>query len=272
MLTFTIDPELFSGPEAAFEYVKKKRCLAVALQRLDRWGFLHSRRYLQVVEWQANGWAHWHVLVDATRIPFEKLCEAWNRNWKGWRERVKLGRPGFGSVRFSKERVDRSSAAGYVVAYLVKKPERGYPEWVEKSGLRSVRRFEASRGFWSVEPAVKQSSDEDPGEPGAGEETEVENSPRTIGRHVAECGQRCVVLSAREVVNLGTGEGQVVREFLAAVNVPLSEVVSRGPACEKNKRGTLAIYRNIAEFVRGVKDVVPMLPGGTLFRWYHGSQ
>lgn len=272
MLTFTIDPELFAGPVEAFEYVKKKRCVAVALQRLHRWGFLHSRRYLQVVEWQVNGWAHWHVLVDASRIPFDKLCEAWNRNWKGWKERVSGGRPGFGSVRFSKERVERSSAAGYVVAYLVKKPERGYPEWVEGSALRSVRRFEASRGFWSAEKSPEKSSVTDQGGEECDEEDDEEKPLRTIRQQVAECGQRCVVLSAREVVDLATGEAEVVREFLAAVSVPLSGVVSQGPECEVNKRGTSAVYRNIAAFVQGLRDVVPFIPGGMLDRWYHGSQ
>src|SRR6185503_3448329 len=91
MLTFTVDPELFESPQAAYEYVTTKRCVAVAVQRLDRWDLLHSRDFFAVVEWQGNGWPHWHVLINASHVPFEQLGEAWNRNWRGWRARVDLG-------------------------------------------------------------------------------------------------------------------------------------------------------------------------------------
>src|SRR5690606_17187171 len=142
MLTFTIDPELFDSPEAVFEYVSEHRCISVTMQRLHRWGHLISRRYFCVVEWQQNGWPHWHVLVESERIPFARLCEAWNRNHGRWRERMALGRPGFGSARFSVSKFEDSDrAAGYACAYLTKHPAHGFPTWVMKRQTRTVHRY-----------------------------------------------------------------------------------------------------------------------------------
>jgi hypothetical protein len=252
MLTFTVDPQLFDGPKEAYIYVKSKRCIARTMQQLHRWGHLHSRRYLVVVEWQKESeYPHWHVLVDASRIPFDRLCEAWNRNWKGWKERVQMGRPGFGSVRFSKERVDRETAAGYVTAYLTKRPEHGYPTWVTDSSVGSVRRYEASRGFWTNAAEQVDESEEEDSKPaeeaGAGDQDKPER--RTIREQVEECGSRCVILVARESVNIGTGEVEVEREFLAAATCDLEAVINSGPGPDDvNKRRTVAVYRDVAAF------------------------
>src|SRR4030065_378536 len=52
LVTFTIDPKLFNNPKEAFFYVMDKRCISVTTQDLHRWGYLHSRNYLYVIEWQ----------------------------------------------------------------------------------------------------------------------------------------------------------------------------------------------------------------------------
>lgn len=277
MLTFTVDPELFSGPEDGFDYVKRKRCIAIAMQRLRRAGLVHSGRYLAVVEWQKNGWPHWHVLVDATHIPFDKLCDAWNRNWKGWRERVKLGRPGFGSVRFSNPRLNRSHAAGYVTAYLTKFPEHGYPDWVWQSGVRQVRRFEASRGFWPSsghavcdDDETEDESDEQESGDESGAEPEEAQPMRSIHQLVESCGSRCVVLGVRSSVDPDTGELKFDRRFVAMVHADLGTVlVAVGvKPDELNSRGTVASFVDGSAVLRYVRGVV----GGSAGRWYTGSQ
>ncbi len=233
MLTFTLDPELFpGGPREAYEYVTCRRCVSVAMQRLDRWKLIHSRRFLTVIEWQKNGWPHWHVLVDATRIPFDKLREAWNRNWKGWEARVALGRPGFGSVRFSAERLERERAAGYVTAYLTKVPPHGFPSWVLACSSRRVHRFQPSRGFWDG-GSVSMADEGDEAEEGAVDGSAVDGVVekveklglvRTVAEVVSACGSRSVALRAREVVDERTGEVAVVRDFLFDVPMPVAEL------------------------------------------------
>ena len=247
MLTFTVDPELFESPQAAYAYVTTKRCVAVAVQRLDRWGLLHSRDSFAVVEWQANGWPHWHVLINASHVPFEQLCEAWNRNWRGWRARVDLGRPGFGCVRFSAPRLgDASKAAGYVTAYLTKVPERGYPQWVRDGETRKVRRYSTSRGFWT------QTADEDEAAALGGgmveddddrqdSDDEQEQRRRTIEEQLATCGTACVVLRVREVVDDNTGEVVERREFVKWFPLPLAEVLTLRPR-HVNARRTAARF------------------------------
>jgi hypothetical protein len=261
MLTFTVDPELFESPQAAFAYVTTKRCVAVAIQRLDRWGLLHSRDFFAVVEWQANGWPHWHVLVNASRVPFERLCEAWNRNWRSWRARVAAGRPGFGSVRFSAPRLsDAAKAAGYVTAYLTKVPDRGYPEWVRQGETRKVRRYSTSRGFWRETADDDDEAaalggvegDDDNGQDDGNDEQEQRR--RTIAEQLATCGTACVVLRVREVVDDDTGELVERREFVKWFPLPLAEVLALRPR-HVNRRRTAARFELQFPLVRELEKL-----------------
>lgn len=267
MLTFTIDPQLFSSPAEAYRYVTAKRCIAVTIQRLHRWKLLHSDRYFAVIEWQQNGWPHWHVLVDADRIPFDKLCEAWNRNWRGWRQRVALGRPGFGSVRFSVDHFDdRERAAGYVTAYLTKHPDHGYPDWVLDSPTRSVHRFQTSRGFWTDAAGSEEddqrgddcnesvTADGDCTNPETVDEPETKER-RTVREQIASCGNRCVVLLVRETLDQQTGETAELREFVLSLPVELSAVVAAVAPDEVNQRGTLAVYGDVPAALRRLREL-----------------
>ena len=251
MLTLTIDPELFESPQAAFEYVSKRRCISVMIQRLDRWGLLQSRRYFCIIEWQANGWPHWHVLVESEHIPFDKLCEAWNRNYWDWRHRVSLGRPGFGSVRFSVPKFKSSDrAAGYACAYLTKHPQHGYPAWVMDRPTRCIHRYQTSRGFWKGESAGGEEAHEDSAPTDVeSEDTDSASSEdggsdvpvRTIAEQVSRCGSTCVVLMAREVTDESTGEVKVVREFVSGCAAEFSSVLKSSPD-EVNARQTAAVF------------------------------
>src|SRR5204863_4397178 len=87
------------------------RLLALLVRELDRRQYLHSKAYFWTVEFQkATEQAHWHMLLDATRIPYGELVEIWSRfrpatasplaekitskNYKGHA-------PAFGSVRYT---------------------------------------------------------------------------------------------------------------------------------------------------------------------------
>ena len=150
MWTFTLDPLVFSSAKAAFDYVRAKRCIGELVKVLRKRGVLHSGRFFFVVEWQQNGFPHWHVLLDASFVQFELVISVWNRFRPAWAGPVSGTRPGFGSVRFTMPKfASIEHAASYVTKYLTKQPKHDYPEWVKASRDR-VRRFGTSRGFWGT--------------------------------------------------------------------------------------------------------------------------
>ncbi len=160
MLTFTVDPSLFATPAAAYAYMMKRRCIARTIQDMHRQGFLASRRYFCVVEWQKKTeQAHFHVLVDATRIPWDNLLASWSKHRPASGGPVVGDRPAFGTVLFSKRDFagGPAHAARYATKYLVKVPEQGFPAWVLALGAgRRVRRYSTSRGFWNQPAKVSR--------------------------------------------------------------------------------------------------------------------
>lgn len=252
MLTFTLDPEVFGDPRKGFDYCRrpKKNAISRTVERLFRRGFLLSRHYCWVIELQDNGWPHWHVLVDASFIPFDELAAAWNENLDGedgyptWQERVALGRPGLGSVKFSKRdfrSVDH--AIMYVTKYLVKPPKHPWPEWVKGMSGRALRRYDHSKGFFAAgcnaetpewvnetperaEP-VDVASDGD-----EAAEKEHRKPARTIGQMLDECGTATIVVDLEQVeeVEATTGEVRVRvvgRRFLGKIEASIGEVLNR---------------------------------------------
>ena len=158
MITLTVDPELFDTFHDAYFYMREKRCISVLMQGLDRLGHLNSRKYFYVLEFQESGNPHYHLLVDAKRIPHEDLLEAWSKNRPDNLPPPEPNRPPFGLVWITKRHFDGGAlhAARYATKYLVKVPEYGWPDWVLKLGQnKRVPRYGVSRGFWNrpkVEP------------------------------------------------------------------------------------------------------------------------
>jgi hypothetical protein len=238
MLTFTIDPELFESPQAAFDYVSKNRCISVTMQNLRRFGVLEPGRcgWFCVVEWQKDSeMPHWHVLIDADFIDFEKLKEAWNRNWKDWKERVAAGRPGFGSVRFTRRKkfVSSTHAALYATKYLIKFPAHGFPAWVMDQPRRRVHRYSVSRGFWPEEEEADhateepETDDEQVEEVEEAESKEEKDSP-TLRELVANCGQgkSCKAFQIIEKIDEASGEIRRSLRFLGNVIGSLSDLAA----------------------------------------------
>lgn len=156
MITLTIDPKLFAGPDTAWEHVKKRRSVAELVRGLKKLGLLLSNRFVCVVEWHKNGWAHFHLLIETRYVPFDVIARLWGRNrprsalkWEGsyLAASMKGMEPEFGTVRFSKRKFESPEhAAGYACKYLTKHPEQGYPEWV--LGYRGqIKRYSTSRGL-----------------------------------------------------------------------------------------------------------------------------
>lgn len=162
MWTLTIDPTLFGDEEEAYRYVRNKRAISELVRALKKAGHLKTERYFVVAEFHKSGWVHFHLLVEASFIPFELVCEIWNRNRPADLAPPDGKRPGFGSVRFSVGKGSRKGefvnfhhAANYVVKYLTKSPSDGWPDWVLKFDGQ-VHRFQTSRGFWGEPAKSKQ--------------------------------------------------------------------------------------------------------------------
>jgi hypothetical protein len=242
MWTFTIDPKLFNSPAAAFEYARDNRCISNTMRELRKRGFLHTGRYFVVVEWQMGTgdepgtlMPHWHLLADSSFIPFETVCQLWNRFRPSSAGPVEGDRPGFGSIRFTETKfVTPDHAANYACKYLIKYPEKGYPDWVLDSDF--IHRFSTSRGFWGDSAAPEESPAPDSDEcqqTTDGDETDPDNSdveeqPRTtIRERLAKCGEKTVVMKVGQFIDVNTGEvveGKERKQFMMRLDASMKTI------------------------------------------------
>lgn len=226
-ITLTLDGSLFPSPECAWRYVMEKRLLSLFVKKLHAAGFLHTRDYFWVVEWQEDTQqAHWHLLVDASFIPYGAIVEAWSSFRPKWAPRLPkkvtaenykdLDRPAFGSVRFTlRNCTDVWTASGYATKYLVKIPEYGFPDWI-LDYVGRVPRYGHSRGFFPDDkPARRKSSEREP----SFDPERLEREPKTLRERVAQCKQQTTVL--RVVVTKDGGERiESKPEFRQTLKVP----------------------------------------------------
>ena len=115
--------------------IGQKRRVAELVRALKRDNWLHSRKYVLVLELQKNGWPHYHLLVESNYVPHAELAKRW----------------GIGHVWFSKaEFADAGHAVNYVTKYITKtakdEDEFWFPDWVLDYG-GNFRRFSTSRGL-----------------------------------------------------------------------------------------------------------------------------
>ncbi len=249
MLTLTIDPELFPSPRDAYLYVREKRGISRLMRELDRGGHLHSRRYFYVIECQRETeQVHYHVLVDATRIPKPAIDAAWSKLRPKDAGPPAPNRPAFGMTRFSVRKFEGGAehAGRYATKYLVKTPEHGWPAWVMAMGREHrLPRYSASRGFWNREsvPSVPSGKTRD-------------TQPRTYGDRVAECGTSCNVFESKEGIDTETGEVRMRLFWKARVGVgeDVLEIIS--PTGQKRPRATIR-----ASGVRACVEAVQLAAG-----------
>ena len=199
MLTLTIDPELFESPREAYLYVRERRAISILMRDLDAAGHLHSRRYFYVVEFQKHTeQVHFHVLIDASRVPKSAIDASWSKHRPSMVGPPEPNRPAFGMTRFSVPRFDGGPAhAGrYATKYLTKTPAQGWPDWVLNMGKdHRLPRYGTSRGFWGREPRPSNPT-------GKTRET----NPRTYAARVADCGTVSNLFERIEEVDTQTGE------------------------------------------------------------------
>lgn len=230
-ITLTIDGSLFSSPEAAWRYVMDNRLLSQLVKKLHKAGFLSSRAYFWVVEWQEETQqAHWHLLVDSDFIPFGKIVEIWSSFRPKWApslpvkvtaENYKtLDRPAFGSVRFTLTGCrDAWRASAYTTKYLIKTPVGGYPDWV-LDYVGRVPRYGHSRGFFpDGRPPDPKASQRKP----SFDPKLLEREAKTLRERVAQCRQQTTVLRVEVSID-ETGERIEGRpRFRKTFKVPFHE-------------------------------------------------
>lgn len=226
-ITLTLDGSLFGSPEEAWRYVMDKRLLSLLVKKLFNAGYLNSRDYFWVLEWQKNTQqAHWHVLVDSRFIPYGKVVEFWSSFRPKWApalpekvtaDNYRSHRPAFGSVRYSFDSyTDAYTAAGYAIKYLIKTPAHGFPDWVLDYEGR-VPRFGHNRGFF---PDGKSSSRKSPDSDVSFDVERFEREPKTLRQRIAQCKQQTIVL---RVIVTKTEDGERIEskpEFRQLLKVP----------------------------------------------------
>ena len=224
MLTLTVDPELLPSPQAAYLHVRKRRAISRLMQDLDRAGWLHSRRYFYVVEFQKDTLqTHFHVLIDATFVPKDAIEESWGKNRPRSAGPVLDNRPPFGIVRFSQRKFSGGPvhAGRYASKYLVKVPDYGWPPWVMSMGvIQRVPRYGTSRRFWGTSGRPRATTD-----PRASRAAGLPYKQR-----IAECGAASNVFVRVERVDHGTGEVTECSRWLGRVDLDLRDVPALGTA------------------------------------------
>lgn len=188
MWTFSIDPELFDSPEAAYLHVRESRVFSLLMRELRRQGHVDSPEYFVVLEFQKNGWPHWHLLLDGAFVPWSRVVQLWNRHVPEGRV---ASRCGLGSVFYTKKGKFKSAenAVNYVTKYVIKNPQEGWPDWLLDS-RHNVPRYSASRGFFlDGRPA----NEKDPDNESASADLSVSERP-TIRQRVAACKFKAVMM------------------------------------------------------------------------------
>lgn len=251
MVSLTLDQTLFESPEQAFRYVRKKRCLAEFVKALHRGGHIKSTRFVYVLEFQKNGWPHWHLLLETAFIPHDLAMRLWGRHRPVDAGPVQPGRPALGFVSLNAPKFATAEhAANYATKYIVKHPAGGYPDWVLDFDGK-INRFQTSRGLlkpaeaentWPAEawvkpkprPITKQHPFECFCEVCRGESTAAEvrarevakarRPRRTVREQLELCRTRGVAIVRDELVK-SDGECEESRTFLCDVG-PFNDAVA----------------------------------------------
>ncbi len=167
LYTITINRILFSSPEEAYHYVMKKKFLARLLtkeMKVRRWVWV-----MEIQEKTGDGWPHWHILIDVSDLPLMWYCRETKdavkqkpENRQGWiaiphffdlnKVHRLLRKWGIGEQCYLSE-TDKNvtspeQAIRYIMKYLIKSPERGFPPWALKTP--GMRFYQPSHDFGSL--------------------------------------------------------------------------------------------------------------------------
>lgn len=265
MLTLTIDPELFTSPRQAYLYVRKRRAIGVLIQTLYRARHLNTRRYISIIEFQKHTeQVHFHLLVDATRIPKHAIDAAWSKNRPSSAGRVAENRPAFGMTRFSVGHFEGGAlhAARYATKYLVKIPEHGFPEWVMSMGAEHrVPRYSVSRGFWNRSP-----------KPSRPPQSARELPPRSYRERLKDCGVTCNLFRVMYHWRDSIGQPTRQRKWLSRIGMDaniLSAIVGLGSPSPRRALMPTNALPNAIELLQQAAGHPIRIISGAGTNWHH---
>lgn len=220
-VTLTVDGSLFASPEKAWQYAMDNRLLSRLVRDLERRGHLHSKAYFWVVEFQKETeQPHWHMLLDASFVPYGEIVEVWSRFRPASAEPVaeritpenyQGQAPAFGSVRYTRH-PDKLRAGYYATKYLTKYPASGYPDWVLNCVGRMPRYGHSHRLFPRMSghdpmcfcgeccgEAVPPASRRPPQAPASPDRVRRRHEPKSIRQRVEACEGTCSIVQVQRV-------------------------------------------------------------------------
>lgn len=218
MLHLTIDPGTFPDPAAAYRHVAENRCTAKLAQDLRRANVLISPHWYAALDFNAGaeGWPHWHVLVDSHHIPTDLLLRLW-----GKQAPRACGSPApssMGHVWVSREQhvVDWRTSCQKAANYAIKYPPAGCPDWL--LAMRRVRWELHSRGFWGSSPDKPDSPP--PPRRKRGPNRKQTRPSRTYGEMLDDCGATHNLFEVHLHVDPQTGRESITRRWEAEAKLP----------------------------------------------------
>lgn len=147
MITLTIDPKKWRGPEEAYLAIQKKRSVARFVEKLYRRGLIESKEFFYAIEFHKNGWIHYHLAVRGVGVVDGPLVGL--RLYPESDATAALWGHGIIQVSAPPESEDGGYDPEHAMNYLTKyiaKQDVGPPDWV-LDRLGNFRKFSTSRGL-----------------------------------------------------------------------------------------------------------------------------
>lgn len=189
----------FDSEYEAWEYVTKGGYIS----RLMIAGSI--TRWVWVLEFQKNGWPHWHILLNLSKRC--KYGELARELWRLWRDLWQIGGCDL-SVKTFKNPIH---GVNYITKYLTK--PGNFPAWFLK--MRKVRVIQGSRAVGRLVMGEQyEASDKKP-------TGKRKAETRPVYKRIAACGQETDLIA--EAFNPATGEYRV--RYLGSVPATLQEVL-----------------------------------------------
>lgn len=201
MFTLTVDRSKFATPEAAHTAITDGRYVPRLLAKLG------VARWVWTLEFQTatgDGWPHWHLLIDLSSLPGQRLDL--KRAWHWWRDVWQLG--GLDLHVKSTKAADAKHAVFYITKYLTKPPRGGFPLWVlDRHGVRFVQ---ASKAVGSLVFKPKRTMGES--------KKRRDYKPRAaLIERMAKCQQETVGI----MMGVDPATGEQICRFAGSIKVPL---------------------------------------------------
>lgn len=223
-ITLTLDPEKFGhDPLRAFLEVRPRlRYFMTKAKKAGLWS--SSARWCWKLEFQANGWPHWHLLVERKQIMSVVELQTLTDVWGFGRTNVEMvrGSDFVYSFKYAFKPVqvlgdDASAdydsdetplgAPAWFLDYYAGPVQIGPDDWTAPKSMQGVRFWQTSKGFYTgVVPDAAPSS-----------ESSSSRVPRPVRSVVAACHQRAQVFAR-------TREGRYIASAVITLAVCYSQI------------------------------------------------